>query len=72
MRLLLLVALSSSLFAQPEIFILPQSSSVITPATQEPFTAFPTLNARNVPAFFFQHAEGTKYYSVGRTPSSPA
>ncbi|MCX6602146.1 MAG: hypothetical protein NTV52_00940 [Acidobacteria bacterium] len=72
MRLLLLVALSSSLFAQPEIFILPQSSSVITPATQEPFTAFPTINTRNVPAFFFQNAEGTKYYSVGRTPSSPA
>ncbi len=67
MRLLLLVAFSSTLFAQPEIFILPPSSSVITPATQEPFTALPTINTRNVPAFFFQNAEGTKYYSVGRT-----
>ncbi len=69
MRLLPLFLFAAPLFAQPEIFILPPSSSLITPATQEPFTALTAINTRNVPAFFFQNAEGTKYYSVGRTPT---
>lgn len=66
-RLLLLVGLSSSLFAQPERFILPPSSSVITPATQEPLTTLPAINTRNFPAVFFQNAEGTEYYSIVRS-----
>ena len=67
MRLLLFFVFSVPLFAQPDLFILSPSSSLITPATQEPFTALPAINTRNVPAFFFQNADGTKYYSVGRT-----
>jgi|GEM_PF-2359859 len=69
MRLLLPLIFTASLFAQPEIFILPPSSSLITAATQEPFSTVNTINTRNVPAFFFQNTEGTKYYSVGRTPT---
>jgi DNA-binding beta-propeller fold protein YncE len=70
-RLLLLVGLSSSLFAQPERFILPPSSSVITPATQEPLTTLPAINTRNFPAVFFQNAEGTEYYSIVRSANNP-
>ena len=69
MRLLLPLIFSVTLFGQPEIFILPLSGSLITPATQEPFTTLSAINTRNVPAYFFQNAEGTKYYSVGRTQS---
>ena len=69
MRLLFPFVFTATLFAQPEIFILPPSGSLITPATQEPFTALSPINTRNVPAFFFQNAEGTKYYSVGRAPT---
>ena len=67
MRIAAFFLLTPTLFAQPELFILPTTGSIVIAATPEPFATTDTFNTRNTPAFFFRSADGAKYYSVARS-----
>ena len=72
MRTLLFFLLATSAAAQPQLFLLPNLSSpspTVTPYTLNPFLPFTTFQVQPGATNFLVHPDGTKYYSIARTPN---